>query len=67
MSNWYSLPDSELMVDTWGDKSGASHQYCPVSSNLESAMPEVASLYLIALDGFLTRIYLAVLRPLEIF
>lgn len=45
MSNWYSLPDCELMLDTWGDKNGASCQYSPVSSNLLSAMPEMASLY----------------------
>ena len=67
MSNWYSLPDSELMVDTWGDKNGASCQYSSGSSNLQSAVPEVASLYLIALHGFLPRIYLAVLWPLETF
>lgn len=57
MSNWYSLPDSELMVDTWGVKNRASCQHSPVSSNLQSAVPELASLYLIALDGFLPRIY----------
>lgn len=67
MSNWYSLPDSELMVDTWGEKNSASCQYSSVASNLPSAMPEVASLYLIALDGFLPRVYFAVFQPLETF
>lgn len=58
--SWNSLPDSELMVGAWGDKHGAACQYSPSSSNLPSATPEVTSLCLIPLYGFLPRIYLAV-------
>lgn len=55
------------MVGAWGDKHGAACQYSPSSSNLPSAMPEVTSLCLIALHGFLPRIYLAVFWPLGTF
>jgi len=60
MSNCYSVPDSELMVGTWGDENRASSQYSPVSINFQFPTPEVASLYLTALNRFIPRIYLAV-------
>lgn len=65
MSSWYSLPQSKLTVSIRGGENGVSWQHSPVSRSLPSAVPEVASLCLIALGGFLPRIYLAVFWSLE--